>query len=277
MNLSAKFRGMAVLVGLALVLPDGRGAMASDDNPTPVATLVPTPSPSPTPSPTPTPDPDPTPTPVDCSTATDEEICAAAGQVPDLNIGSGGGVVCCGSRRVVCSFQDLPPDFPGKDLIECCTQRHEREHAHQPDGVCDCQEGNPDTLGLCMLGFDPSLWNERECQAWSAELACLEGIDPGCAGQMCTPSDSECEAKRQQRIAQVQSKIATLCAGGTPAPTMSPSATPSPTPTPQIPTPSPTNTLIPTPSPTPEKIIEVTLSCAMFSACESLPSPGFWG
>ncbi len=115
----------------------------------------------------------------------DQECCDRAVD-EGLDDGSWGGVICCGRRKVACSWYPLNPlDCDGttagcdraNELIDYCIRVHEQ--FHKDDVSCD----DPECQGLDVCrppflpGRDP---DTEECSSNCKELSCLWGIRTHC-------------------------------------------------------------------------------------------------
>ncbi|HEY9171725.1 MAG TPA: RHS repeat-associated core domain-containing protein, partial [Verrucomicrobiae bacterium] len=92
-----------------------------------------------------------------------------------LDKGHPAGTVCCGGKKFPCVWDPNgdtnPRDSMAKKIIGSCMEAHEKEHVNDPGVTCESK---------CLSMAKSN--HEAECNAYTAELACLRSAIRACAG-----------------------------------------------------------------------------------------------
>lgn len=108
-----------------------------------------------------------------------QKICDNYRAKPNSDIGGGGGVICCGSKKCYCvfDFHDFypPVNFPGLGVcraLQLCVTSHEYEH--KDEVICDPKKKDQPNRPPWKPGFPPQQQLRSECRHRRESVECLK-------------------------------------------------------------------------------------------------------
>jgi hypothetical protein len=134
------------------------------------------------------------------------DSCCEAAKRQGMDNGHWGGVVCCDGNKSTCVWRN-DDGSSGSGIIQHCLEVHEQTHLD--DIVCT-------TAAVCgpeRPGYDTTGKNAKteECEAYTAELQCLEAGISDCDSLPTQAERDACRATVQNVIDDRRIKVRDLC------------------------------------------------------------------